>query len=466
MKRWLYSFLLSLIFCSWTLSCAFADTRINNFTVDTNPSIGDELLGVKNPLSTALTRLWTIASLRTIMLQGNATTATALSANGSNCNAGYYPLGVDASGNAESCTQASSGGGGSTTQVGDCTASVCFTGAATGGTYLRIYDGNSAYGSLITSDLTGNRTYTFPNFDGTMATVAGTETLTNKTLTAANNSIGADTAVALAANGANCSSGQLELGVDASGAAEGCTASVNISTSLTDPLIIGGTAASSILNLESTSGAGTSDSIKFLTGSQSERMRITTAGKIGIGTTVPANIVSVVGGVSIGSAAYAGTTAPSNGLLVTGNVGIGSTSPQGALDVVGSGYISGNLNMGTVGIGTINIGSAGVTLVDDGDGSLTFTGAGNGSDEDLNLNFDDTANTIVASSSTGVTSITLTGMGITSTINDMGWSIQSGANTACTTTCTSACIMGFDATAGIVSCSNAAADQCLCAGGS
>lgn len=34
---------------------------------------------------------------------GNASTATALAANGTNCSAGQYPLGVDASGNAESC---------------------------------------------------------------------------------------------------------------------------------------------------------------------------------------------------------------------------------------------------------------------------------------------------------------------------------------------------------------------------
>ena len=39
-------------------------------------------------------------------ITGNASTATALAANGTNCSAGSYPLGVDASGNAESCTAA------------------------------------------------------------------------------------------------------------------------------------------------------------------------------------------------------------------------------------------------------------------------------------------------------------------------------------------------------------------------
>jgi len=50
-------------------------------------------------------------------LTGNSTTATALAANGTNCSAGNYPLGVDASGNAESCT-AVSGGSGTVTSVG------------------------------------------------------------------------------------------------------------------------------------------------------------------------------------------------------------------------------------------------------------------------------------------------------------------------------------------------------------
>jgi hypothetical protein len=44
---------------------------------------------------------------------GNTMTATALAANGTNCPAGQYPLGVDASGNAEGCTAA----GGSATIV-------------------------------------------------------------------------------------------------------------------------------------------------------------------------------------------------------------------------------------------------------------------------------------------------------------------------------------------------------------
>jgi hypothetical protein len=44
---------------------------------------------------------------------GNASTATALAASGTTCNAGYYARGVDASGNAVNCSADQTGGGGS-----------------------------------------------------------------------------------------------------------------------------------------------------------------------------------------------------------------------------------------------------------------------------------------------------------------------------------------------------------------
>lgn len=62
--------------------------------------------------------------------------------------------------------------------------------------------------------------------------------------------------------------------------------------------------------------------------------------------------------------------------------------------------------------GQINLGTGGVVLNDDGDGALTITGAGNGSDEDFTLNLDDTSNTAVISSSTGVTSLGMNGIGM------------------------------------------------------
>ena len=51
----------------------------------------------------------------------------------------------------------------------------------------------------------------------------------------------------------------------------------------------------------------------------------------------------------------------------------------------------------------------------------------------------------------------------------IGWTVQSGANTACSTTCVTPCVFGVNtasATADIVDCADATADECLCAGAS
>lgn len=72
------------------------------------------------------------------------------------------------------------------------------------------------------------------------------------------------------------------VALDVTGAALVST-TLGVTTSTTVPTVIGGSAASSTLTLQSTSGTGTTDAIIFNTGSQSERLRIATAGQIGIG---------------------------------------------------------------------------------------------------------------------------------------------------------------------------------------
>ena len=54
---------------------------------------------------------------------------------------------------------------------------------------------------------------------------------------------------------------------------------------------------------------------------------------------------------------------------------------------------------------------------------------------------------------------------VTSSNNNLGWSIQTGANTACTTTCVSAAVHGWDGTTPVGP-TDATADTCLCAGAS
>ena len=61
------------------------------------------------------------------------------------------------------------------------------------------------------------------------------------------------------------------------------------------------------------------------------------------------------------------------------------------------------------------IGSTGVLVTSDNDGAITLTGASAGSDEGLTLNLDDTENTVVISSSTGVTDINFSALNLVTT---------------------------------------------------
>ena len=68
--------------------------------------------------------------------------------------------------------------------------------------------------------------------------------------------------------------------VGATTANTGAFTTATASTSVTSPLAIGGTTASSTLTVQSTSGVGTSDALIFKTGSQVEQFRILTGGGI------------------------------------------------------------------------------------------------------------------------------------------------------------------------------------------
>ena len=82
--------------------------------------------------------------------------------------------------------------------------------------------------------------------------------------------------------------------------------------------------------------------------------------------------------------------------------------------IAGGGYV---LADGSVPFASyVDVHATGVRITGDDDGALTLLGLGNGYDEDLTVNLDDTENTVVMSSSTGVTGITLSGIALTGNV--------------------------------------------------
>jgi hypothetical protein len=116
---------------------------------------------------------------------GAATTATALAANGANCSAGSYPLGVDASGAVESCTTAAVG---DVTAVGPgCATGACFTdGLATTGSTAILWEGTSVDGNDFAINVPTNpgssAVATFLLETGDVLTTAANNTITASNL--------------------------------------------------------------------------------------------------------------------------------------------------------------------------------------------------------------------------------------------------------------------------------------------
>lgn len=174
------------------------------------------------------------------------------------------------------------------------------------------------------------------------------------------------------------------------------------------------------------------------------------------------------------------TAASDNLNLTTGNFTVGATTGLGALAVDGGSdeiqlLIQGNgtqtsslvtfensagtdmftvSNTGTlVAADTITAGGTAQSTIKEG----LVVNNDNGTDEDDDFTVKASGGTYEVDAGDGT---------FRATTNDMGWTVQAVANQACTTTCTSACVFGEDTSVlgSFVSCSDATADRCLCAG--
>jgi hypothetical protein len=116
-----------------------------------------------NATSTSIAFNGGLTGVLTGSLVGNASTATALAANGTNCLAGNYPLGVDASGNVENCTAA---GGFSYPFPSNATStSIAFNGGLTANA--------GTITSASTTNLTASGFFQLPNSSSQSPTIAG-----------------------------------------------------------------------------------------------------------------------------------------------------------------------------------------------------------------------------------------------------------------------------------------------------
>lgn len=224
------------------------------------------------------------------------------------------------------------------------------------------------------ADSTGNHlNYTFgTGFScGTSSAHAGT--VTSVTLTGDGVVLSSTPSGAVTASGtvsatlASAPANSVLNNATGSSAAPSYTGAVVIGTSVTSPLHIGGTAATSTLTLESTSGAGSGDTILFKTGSQITQMvigtqTVTTALPVAVGTSSAfssSNELTAYGSAAIGTS-YANTAAPTNGLIVQGKVGVGTSTAGSQFTEGSSGQLtmdaSGNLvTTGTATVANVNV---------------------------------------------------------------------------------------------------------------
>ena len=239
---------------------------------------------------------------------------------------------------------------------------------------------------------------------------------------------------------------------------------------------VGTTAPSARLELSSTGTSKSALVFKISSATPVQAVAVTNFGMVGIGTITPTAKLSIVGTTSLATSQALNV---SNGSLVvadSGFVGIGTTAASGALSINGTLNFTGSNAITRAGAGIFSFQSTAM-LFNSSRNNMDFSIYG----QNLNDVFysDASANRIGIGTSTPTAKLEIAGtvvisgssgkISVTSTA-DIGWSIVAVGNQACNTTCTNACVAGLDqGTLGavlpsFVGCTDATADQCICAG--
>lgn len=359
-------------------------------------------------------------------VSGNAGTATALAANGTNCSAGSYPLGVDASGAVESCTTVSS----DKISEGNTEAEVVDTGS----------DGNFK----VTTEGVERLRVTSSGYVGIATTAPATALQVDGAVTI--NNVGTDIILE--------NSEYIDNGTD-------------------DYIYFGGGGGSSNtlwrMTLDGNPSFLSSTGIFFIGGygqTNNENMQINCE------TTSNRCVFSSGTGASVRF---------DNQLIMASDNGLFFGTTSSPLKIATTATGNDNGQFGTV--VNASTGSGHFTFMEQADmananrspSSLTTdpTIRVYGADATSSVNYIDISHDGTdAKLNTGTGNLT-TNAGITSSkATDLGWSVVDGTdNTACTSQCTSAAVFGLNLSAGatapnMVGASDATADICLCAGGS